>query len=262
MPVVLTGDVHQHIPSADRRHAIESESALAVEYARIAERHGLKVTLFFTGKALNDDGADARPLLSMDTVEIGGHGWDAFRPRWFYRPLAKLSGSPHGFRRWQRFTIERTCAAVERFVGTPARSWRNHAYQHDASTPRLLADAGILAWSDEVDLTRTHPYVHETGLVVLPMNTLPDHENLYHGDRTPETLGETPSLTADEWKRRVTNGVDAALARGGVATILAHPLCMKVVDGWRTFDALCSELAGCPSVFAWEAAEAFARGSR
>jgi len=257
MPVVLTGDVHHHIASADRRHAVESESALAVEYARIAERNGLKVTFFFTGRALRDDVADALPLLSMSNVEIGGHGWDAFTPRWHYRPHRRMSGSPHGYPWWQRRTIARTCAAVERFAGSPPRSWRNHAYLHDASTPRLLAEAGIVAWSDEVDLARARPYLHETGLVVLPMNTPPDHENIYHGDRTPETLGDTPSLYPADWQARVLEAVEVALADGGVATILAHPLCMKVVDGWATFEALCAVLASRTSLFATEAADPF-----
>jgi hypothetical protein len=257
MPVVLTGDVHHYIPSSDRSHAVESESTLAVEYARIAERHGLKVTLFFTGRALLDDAAGgAHSLFSMESVEIGGHGWDAFMPRWLYRPLGRLSGSPHGYSSWQRRSIARTCAAVERLAAKPARSWRNHAYLHDSSTPRLLADAGIVAWSDEVDLARTRPYVHEAGLVVLPINTLPDHENLYHGDRTPETLGDTPSLYPAEWTARVLEAVEAAVTDGGVATVLAHPLCMKVVDGWETFEALCSGLARHPSMFATEAADA------
>jgi hypothetical protein len=262
MPVVLTGDVHHFIPSADRRHTAETESALAVEYARVAERHGLKVTLFFTGRALQKDAADSRPLLSMENVEIGGHGWDAFTPRWLYRPLARLSGSPQGYAWWQRAMIKRTCAVVERFAGRPARSWRNHAYVNDAHTPRLLADAGIVAWSDAVDLGRKGPYVHDTGLVVLPMNTLPDHENLYHGDRTPEALGDTPSLYPAEWRARVVAAADAVLADGGVATILAHPLCMKVADGWETFEALCADLAPRPSLFAAEAVEGVHAGTR
>jgi hypothetical protein len=262
MPVILTGDVHHYIPSSDRRHAVESESALAVQYARIAERHGLKVTLFFTGRALRDDATDAHPLLSMQSVEIGGHGWDAFMPKWLYRPLARASGSPHGYPSWQRRSITRTCAVVERFSAKPARSWRNHAYVHDSSTPRLLADAGIVAWSDEVDLARARPYVHDSGLVVLPMNTPPDHENLYHGDRTPESLGDMPSFSPAEWRTRVLEAVDTTHADGGVATILAHPLCMKVVDGWETFEALCAGLARHPSMFAAEAADSVCQLAR
>lgn len=256
MAVVLTGDVHHYIPSSDRRHAIESESALAAEYARIAKRHGVKVTLFFTGRAIREDISDAGSLLSMETVEIGGHGWDAFRPRWLYRPLAKLSGSPHGYRFWQRRTIARTRTAIERVTGEPPTSWRNHAYVHDAHTPRLLAEAGIVAWSDHVDLARAGPYVHKSGLIVLPMNTIPDHENLYHGDRTPESLGDTASLQPAEWCARVLEGVEHAVAEGGMATVLAHPLCMKVVDDWKTFDALCAGLSKYRSLLATEAAEA------
>ena len=255
MPIVLTGDVHHRIPSADRGHARESESELAVEFARIAGRHGLKVTLLFTGLALRDDAEDARPLLEMDTVEIGGHGWDAFHPRWLYRPLARVSGSQHGFRQWQRRGIARTCAEVERFTGRPVRSWRDHAYIHDEHTAGLLAEAGIVAWSDDVDPQRAHPYVLGPDLVVLPVNTLPDHENVYHGDRTPESLGDVPAVTPDEWRRRVVEDVERVRAEGGVATILVHPLCMKVADEWETFEALCADLAPYSSLFAAEAAQ-------
>jgi hypothetical protein len=255
MPVALTGDVHHYIPSADRRHAVESESELAVACAQIAERHGLKFTLFFTGRAIRADAADAFPLRSMDTVEIGGHGWDAFFPRWLYRPLARVSGSPHGFRSWQRRSIARTCAAIESFAGTPARSWRNHAYAHDPHTPGLLAEAGIEVWSDQVDEGLTYPYLHQSGLVVLPLNTLPDHENLYHGDRTPDTLRDAAALTPAEWRAQVVEGVERIHAENGVATIMAHPLCMKVVDDLETFVALCGDLARYPSLFASEAAE-------
>jgi hypothetical protein len=254
MPIVVTGDVHHWIPSADRRHADESESALAVDYARIAERHGIRVTLYVTGSALRRDGGDARPLASMDTVELGGHGWDAFQPRVLYRPLARVSGSPHGFRRWQQRGIARTCEVIERFAGSPVRSWRDHAYVHDEHTAALLADAGITSWSDEVDLGRTHPHVDDSGLVVLPMNTLPDHENLYHGDHAPGAR-EDAALHAPEWSGRVVERVLAVDAADGVATILAHPLCMKVVDDFVTFDRVCGQLAGLESLFATEAAD-------
>jgi hypothetical protein len=254
MPVVLTGDVHHRIPSSDRRHANESECALAVEYARIAARHGLKATLYVTGRALREDRADALPLPSLDNVELAGHGWDAFHPHWLYRPMARIASSPHGLRVWQRRGIRRTCAEVEEFAGKPVRAWRNHAYLHDRHTADLLAEAGLTSWSDHVDPSLTHPYVHGSGLVVLPLNTTPDHENLYHGDRTPETVGEPRSLHPDEWVARVVQQAESLVAEGGTATVLAHPLCMKVTDDWKTFDALCSALAAQDSQFATEAA--------
>jgi hypothetical protein len=68
-------------------------------------------------------------------------------------------------------------------------------------------------------------------------------------------LGDRPSLHPDEWCARVLEGAERALAAGGIATVLAHPLCMKVVDDWKTFDVLCSGLSRHRSMFATEAAE-------
>jgi len=141
--VVLTGDVHQWIDSSDRAYARETECALAVEYARIAGRHGLKVTLFFTGRAIIEDPTSVRKLLDEENVEVAGHGWDSFRPRWRYRVLGKLFGSPHGSSAMQTRMVERTCVAIERTTARPVLSWRNHAYFFDAHTSRALADAGI-----------------------------------------------------------------------------------------------------------------------
>lgn len=255
MPVVLTGDVHHWIPSADRRHADETESALAVECAQIAEAHGLKLTLYLTGRAARDNAAEARELAALESVEIGGHGWDAFHPRWLYRPLARIGRSPHGPSAWQRRMISKTCKELERLSGTAPATWRNHAYLHDSDTPRLLVEAGVTSWSDRVDLAQTHPYTDASGLVVLPLNTPPDHENLFHGDRTPQALGARSALQPHEWRDRVLADVDRVHSAGGTATIMAHPLCMRVVDDWQTFTSLCEGLSRYPSLFATEAAE-------
>jgi hypothetical protein len=258
MSVVLTGDVHHSIPSSDRAHASESESELSVEYARIAARHGLRVTLFVTGRAVVQDRDDLQPLLAMDNVEIGGHGWDAFYPAKLYAALNRLSGSPHGPAFYQRrWTIRRTCTALTRWSGRPVRSWRNHAYEHDRNTGRLLAAEGVVAWSDEYDLERTAPYRHESGVVVLPMNTLPDHEHVFHGDLTPEELGPDSGRTVyppEEWCDRVCEQTARVVEAGGTATILAHPLCMKVADDWASYDRLCAFIARFSSLTAERAA--------
>jgi hypothetical protein len=255
--VVLTGDVHQWIDSADRGHASETECALALKYARIAGSYGLKVTLFFTGRAVLEDETSVRTLLEDENVEVGGHGWDSFRPRWRYRALNKLFGSPHGSSAMQAQMVRRTCAALERVTGKRITSWRNHAYCFDGWTPQVLADAGIRVWSDDVDPERVGPYRHRTGITILPINTTPDHEHLYHGDQTLDTVPAAKHSQYDHpdaWRERVLERVEAIVAGGGVATILAHPLCMKVVDDWQTFDRLCSSLSY-PSAWAMEAAE-------
>ena len=257
MGVVLTGDVHHFINSSDQRFTRYSEAALAVEYARIAARYGLKVTLFFTGRAVLENGADAEGLLSMGHVEIGGHGWDAFRPRWWYGLLNRLMGSPYGFPWFQRRLILRTRTVIEEYTGRTVRSWRNHAFRYDRYTPALLAEAGIAVWSDEVNLERYAPYCHPDGIVVLPINTLPDHEHLYHGMRTPELVtveGRGPSYPPDLWCDKVKAQVEAVIRAGGIATVLAHPICMKIADDWATFRQLCSYLSRYDSLLAMEVA--------
>lgn len=264
LTIVLTGDVHQWIDSADRAYASETESALALEYARIAGRHGLKVTLFFTGLAMIEDAASVRDLLAERNVEFGGHGWDSFRPRWRYRVLNKLFGSPHGPSAMQARMVRRTRITIERMTGQQVQSWRNHAYGFDANTPSVLAEAGIGVWSDKVDPDGVGPHAHRSGVTILPINTTPDHEHIYHGGQTFETIpvAKQPQYDhAPAWREGVLQQAEAIVARGGVATILAHPLCMKVADDWRTFESLCSSLSRYPSVWAADAAGRVQRGT-
>jgi hypothetical protein len=261
MSVVLTGDVHHAIGNADQAHAPASEATLAVEYATIAAHYGLKITLFITGRAMIEDIDDVRPLLTMPHVEIGGHGWNAFKPRLWHGGLRRVVGSPHGLPWMQRRMIARTCTTVERGTGRPVRSWRNHAYRHDRHTARLLAGAGIHAWSDEVNPDRLRPYRDAGGVAVLPINTTPDHEYLRHGAWPQESATQQwggPAYDADEWCARVSTQVEAIARAGGVATVLAHPMCMKIVDDWATFERLCAALTNYPSLHADEAVGRYA----
>jgi hypothetical protein len=254
--VVLTGDVHQWIDSADRAYSDETESALALKYARIADDHGLKVTLFFTGLAVIEDPDALEALVRLGNVEIGGHGWDSFRPDWRYRVVNKLFRSPHGSRGMQARMVRRTCGAISRVTERPVLSWRNHAYAFDENTADALADAGIRVWSDRVELDRTEPYMDASGVTVLPLNTTPDHEHVYHGDQTPETVPQAKRSTYDypsAWCERVRRQVESILEARGVATILAHPLCMEAADGCETFARLCDRLSEHPSAWAREA---------
>ena len=256
--VVLTGDVHHRIPAADQAYTTSSEAQLAVTYARIAERHGLKTTQFVTGRAVLEFEQDIRSLAAFDNVALGGHGWDAFHPDRRYRLVRRLSGSAHGPRAMQAWSVRKTRRVLEAVTETPITAWRNHAYTYDANTPAVLAHQGIVAWSDVVDASLLGPYRHDAGLVVLPINTTPDHERVFHGGQTPETVGARRSYfhTIDEWCDLVIEEVTRITKAGGVATILAHPICMQVADDWRSFERLCGRLAGIPSFWAHEIAPA------
>jgi len=256
MSVVLTGDVHHAIGSADQAFTTRSEAALALDYARIAARHGLKVTLFFTGKAVVENACEAGALVDAPHVEIGGHGWNAFTPWLWHGVLRRVLGSPHGPAWLQRRMIRRTCDVLRRYTGKPVRSWRNHAYRRDRNTAGLLAAAGIVAWSDEVNPQRPRPY-RAGGVCVVPINTTPDHEYLRHGGwpRESATLQwGGPAYTIGEWLEHVCRQVDAIVASDGTATILAHPICMKIADEWASFERLCAWLSRYPSLHVGEAA--------
>jgi hypothetical protein len=53
------------------------------------------------------------------------------------------------------------------------------------------------------------------------MNTLPDHEHMFHGDLTPEELGDKVYTPAG-WCDRVCRQTAAIAEAGGTVTILAH----------------------------------------
>lgn len=274
--ICLTGDVHHRgfryrefpnpdlaeVPPARRPWIEASEARLAADYVGIARGHGLKVTLFVTGRALRRDWPDLAPALAGDDVEIGGHTWRAFEPRRLHEWFRRATGSLYGPALFQRWDIARTVAAVQARAGRPAVSWRTHAYASDAATPPLLARRGIRVLSDAVEPASLGP--RPLGpLVLLPINVLPDHEHIHHAERTPAALARAPgpapgfadgSYPIGRWLDIVKAQVDAIETRDGVATLLVHPLCMYATDRFRTFTALCRFLAGRRSSLCREAA--------
>lgn len=254
--VVLTGDVHHTIPASDQSYVTASEVELACTYARIAEQHGLKTTQFVTGRAAAEFTNDVRTLASFENVAIGGHGWDAFHPQRRYRIMRRLSGSAHGPRAVQRWSVRKTRHILEAVTSSSVTTWRNHAYTHDANTPYVLAAEGVDVWSDVVDDSLPGTYRHDSGVVVLPINTTPDHERVFHGGQTPDSVGERRArfMTIDQWCDEVVDQAERIAGAGGVATILAHPICMQVADDWRSFERLCGRLSGIASLWAHEVA--------
>ena len=255
MPIILTGDVHQEMGTLDQKHLDQSEASLTPTYCKIAAKYGLKVTLFFTARAIIENGDEAAPLLQMQNVEIGGHGWDGLSPIWWHRVLRVLTGSPHGPYRLQQRMIQRTCSIIEQFSGSPVKSWRNHAYRHDQNTPYLLHKTGIEVWSDKVEPQSMTPRIHSSGMTILPINVLPDHENMLHAERTLEKLPDhekDSSYHPREWCDIVCEQAAHIINKNGIVTVLAHPSCMKIADNWQTFEYLCANLSQYPSLFARE----------
>lgn len=247
MTVCVTGDVHhQSLNTRDQVHLDGTELEAAIQYARIARSYDLPVTLFVTGKAAAEEPERVERLAEMDGVEVGGHDYFAFGT-----PIHKLfrgvTGSWNGPRRFQAWEVERAIDVLEA-RGATVRSWRDHAYRHDANTADILSSRGITHFSDAVEpegTTRT-----EGELTVVPINTPPDHEHVYHAFRTPEFVASSDfegpfgseSVTPEEWVEWVWDRIVANDTAGRVSTVLAHPACMKLADGFGVFEGLCQWL--------------------
>ncbi len=228
----------------EQRHLVGTEIEAMVEYAGIASSHGVKVTAFVAGKAALDAPELAARLAAEPLVELGGHWFDAFPWLLPYQVFGKLTGLRRGPAQWQARDIRRTIAAIERTSSVRIRAWRDHAYRHDRNTFGLLAGEGIKAVSDDVDPRRLGPKVVD-GVLSVPINVLPDHESIRH----PGDDGAPPQLSAADWLDRVDEQAEAIVSRDGVATILAHPACMKTIDEFTTFRRLCVALERYPT--AW-----------
>lgn len=255
MTVAITGDVH-HMTMAtrDQSYLEGTEVEAAIEYAEIAAEYDLPVTLFCTGKCIEEAPEGMQTLAEMANVELGGHNYWAFTTavHTTWRAIEKLTGgrigSWNGPRRFQVHEIDRTLDAFDQ-IGVRLACWRDHAYRHDRHTADLLADRGITHLSDVVEPGGA--IRHENSLTVVPINTPPDHEHVYHAFRTPGSAAayefEGPfgseCMTPESWVDWVLEHVRSRQAGGETATILAHPACMQLADGFDAFQRLCGTIA-------------------
>jgi peptidoglycan/xylan/chitin deacetylase (PgdA/CDA1 family) len=211
-------------------------------YLEIAGKYKLKTTLFLTGKAVKEEGAKIRKLLSPGLTEVGGHTYSAFRPRLIYGAASRLLGLSNGPRSVQKRDIRLTVRIISEKLGIRIRSWRDHSYRHDKNTYPLLHENGIEFVSDEVQPLRTEFPDYMDGVYSIPINTTPDHENLSHSEFEP-------ALSAEEWLDKIIQQAEHILARKGLAVILAHPSCMFIEDRLKTFEKLCKLLRGKPNCY-------------
>jgi hypothetical protein len=152
----------------------------------------------------------------------------------------------------QRADVKRTISIIHSKTGRRIVGWRNHAYAYDKNTVRILSDLNIKIWSDEKLLT-PFPYKVTSDLLSLPINVMPDHEHMIHCFRTKEINKHSDcfgnrSYKADIWLEIVKTQIINIISQEGIATILAHPICMYHVDGFVTFRKLCEFLSDFRSI--------------
>ena len=139
---------------------------------------------------------------------------------------------------------------VKRRTGKDIVSWRCHGRVIDKNTYNILAELGIKMISDDLDWTKIFPDKTEEGLVSHAMNIIMDHDHIYHAHRSEEyvenqkkywTYVDDPtkeSYPIKEWADIVEKQVLDIEKKGGIATVLMHPLCMHIADKFKTAERL------------------------
>jgi peptidoglycan/xylan/chitin deacetylase (PgdA/CDA1 family) len=272
--ICLTGDIHHRSLRINEQAFLppgDSEVGVAVRYLRLLEEFGLKATFYVTGRTLVEEWESFRPIAESPLVEIGGHTfgglprsrWSALRSRLTGRPTLSHARS-HGSYRRQLADASRMVEVAQRRTGRRIASWRSHGLVRDRHTEPILARCGIRFISDELSWDKLLPERTPAGLVSHAINVIMDHDHIYHAHRTPQyvehqkahwSFPQDPtreSYPIQQWGEMVVRQVSMIEARGGLATVLMHPLCMFVADGFRTARRLLAFFARSPCLWAGE----------
>jgi peptidoglycan/xylan/chitin deacetylase (PgdA/CDA1 family) len=194
--VFITGDVHQQSANnPDQGYLDRTEMEVALQTAHIAAEHDVSLTLFCTGKSIEEQPGLATKLVSMSNVELGGHTWNAFVPEPLHYAFRVLFGSFYGPLAYQRWDILRTLEGIRDVVGVPVRSWRGHALSGGRRTEQILRETSVKVVSNESGPDR--PLRDIDSLFSLPINTRPDHDHIYHGAVTERRIRRDDRIQAD-----------------------------------------------------------------
>ena len=138
-------------------------------------------------------------------------------------------------------------------------------YMHGPHTERALASCGIRVCSDGVSRGGQGPLEHQTGVLNFPLNVMPDHEHLFHAERTPEYVSwfvrrynwsddyGSDSYFIEEWTDRVLDELRDHESQGIVSNMLIHPITMYLCDKFRSFRRILDFLSRHETVFMSEA---------
>ncbi|MES0488515.1 MAG: hypothetical protein ABUK01_00880 [Leptospirales bacterium] len=196
--VFITGDVHDsQLRGYDskwlKRYHKMDEIDCALKYGELAEKYKIPVTLFFTGRCLSEQ-KRMQSLQLNSFVEFGAHTYNALQPSWLHLIFKLFLKSYYGPLKFQLRDILKTQKIFRNFNGDNIQLWRTHAYQSNNNTLDILRDQSFKVISDDVRLDGSEISQVRNGLYSVPINTPPDHENLYHGFFNETRLKENKML--------------------------------------------------------------------
>ena len=132
-------------------------------------------------------------------------------------------------------------------------------YMHGPYTETALAAAGIHICSDGVQKDGT-PELHSGGVINFPINVIPDHEHIYHAERTTEWVERwikrydwcddfgPDSYAVDVWADMVIEQITAHQQAQRVANIIMHPLTMYLADGYASAQRILEHISAYQSL--------------
>lgn len=246
--ICLTGDIHHSsLQTGNQQHCDITEIQVAQRFLSMLVEAQVKVTFFVSGKAFREEWQDLQPIVTHPLVELGGHNWSCLTPVLWHRVSKKLTGSYNGPAWYQQREAMRTIEIARRRTGRTIRAWRNHMYMHGPHTEAVLRRCGITVCSDGVRKDAMGPELHPAGIYNFPINVIPDHEHLYHAERTPDWVERwkrryqwsddfgPDSYDIDTWVDLVLENLRRNEARGAVSNMIIHPITMYLCDGFKGF---------------------------
>jgi hypothetical protein len=250
-----------------------TEVKITQRYVALLEKYGVKATLYICGKCFAEEWDDLKAVVSSSLVEVGGHQYRARQPRGLFDWYGRMTGNWNGPRWFQKWDISRTIQVCEEKIGYRIVSWRGHNYKMDPNTYPLLSKFGIQLVSDEIRAKEMWPKklpVSSTetlmtkDIISHPLNVIPDYDHLYHAHRTGPYVERAKALgygedefgaisyTIQEWGDLVLRQSEAIQKAEGIATILAHPICMYLTDEFKTFEKLLKSFSDLGCIWARE----------
>jgi peptidoglycan/xylan/chitin deacetylase (PgdA/CDA1 family) len=259
----LTGDLHDmSLKSGNQAHCLKkyglTEIEVAKKYLDLLEDANVKVTFFITGRAFKHEWEMLKPIAEHPLVEIGGHTWNCYLSPWceltgirifpalWARTWNKLAKSYNGPLWYHRCDTKKTIDTIKEKTGKEIIAWRHHMYMHGQHSERVMKECGIKLLSDEVKKDISGPF-QEDGLWQFPLNIIPDHEHIYHAERTREWVQSwqkrynwsddfgSESYDVKEWADLAIEGLKSNEQRKATSSMIIHPITMYLCDEFEQF---------------------------
>jgi peptidoglycan/xylan/chitin deacetylase (PgdA/CDA1 family) len=261
MTVCLTGDIHHmSLGTGNQRHSDITEVQTAQRMLALLEEFDVKVTFFVSGKCFVEEWEELEQICRHPLVEIGGHNYSCFQPALVHRVWNKVLRSYNGPPFVQRRDARRTMEVIEARTGERIRCWRNHMYMHGPYTERVLSQCGLSLCSDGTDRDALGPTRHASGLLNFPINVIPDHEHLFHAERTREWVAwwqqrydwsddwGPESYEIQDWLEIVLADLERNEARGATSNMIIHPITMYLCDDFEALRVILRRLQSQPTL--------------